>query len=37
MKYFGIKDQDDKLICVATEETIEDVYSETKEIFKSND
>lgn len=35
MKYFGIKDQNGRLICVATEETIEAVKGEAKRIFKN--
>lgn len=37
MKYFGIRDQSDKLICVAAEETIEDVKDEVKKIFNNDD
>ena len=37
MKYFGIKDQSDKLICVATKETLENVKIEVKQIFGTDD
>lgn len=37
MKYFGIRDQDDKLVCVATVETIKDASVEVKAIFKNDD
>lgn len=36
MKYFGIRNQNNKLICVASEETIEAVKDEARRIFKND-